>query len=69
MISIGKLIQWFLGVFEINTSSNISKLPQNITSRFVVFHCHQIRESYPPLFQQQDKAVPSVAMATVIFYM
>ena len=29
------------------------------------FHCRQIRESYPPLFQQQDKAVPSVATATV----
>ena len=41
------------------TSCNISKLSQ-------VFHCRQIQGSYLPLFQQQNKAVPHVATATVI---
>ena len=35
-IEASDLIQWFLGVFGINTSSNFSKLSQNITSRFPV---------------------------------
>ena len=32
----------------------------------IVFHCRQIQESYPQLFQQQDKTVSPVATATVI---
>ena len=32
----------------------------------VVFKCRQIQESYPPLFQQQDKTVFPVPTATVI---
>ena len=67
MVSRGVLDK-YLVIFQncprISQSASASDIWDNLNfPSIIVFHCRQIQESYPPLFQQQGKTKPSLSLS------